>query len=125
MADPSMVAVAAPFLYPAVSWGGISIFSYPGFIPGLTGTETDLLHTINELNMKRILVTGGAGFIGSHLCERLVRDGHDVICLDNFYTGRKENVWHLIGQPNFEVVRHDVCQPYFLFMPGENGLSKL
>ena len=71
------------------------------------------MHTINELNMKRILVTGGAGFIGSHLCERLVQDGHDVICLDNFYTGRKENVWHLIGQPNFEVVRHDVCQPYW------------
>ena len=63
--------------------------------------------------MKRILVTGGAGFIGSHLCERLVNDGHDVICLDNFYTGSKENVWHLIGKPNFELVRHDVCQPYW------------
>ena len=53
--------------------------------------------------MKRILVTGGAGFIGSHLCERLVNDGHDVICLDNFYSGSKENVWHLIGKPNFEL----------------------
>ena len=53
--------------------------------------------------MKRILVTGGAGFIGSHLCERLVNDGHDVICLDNFYSGSKENVWHLIGKPNFEI----------------------
>lgn len=63
--------------------------------------------------MKRILVTGGAGFIGSHLCERLVNDGNDVICLDNFYTGRKENVWHLLGKPNFEIVRHDVCQPYW------------
>ncbi len=63
--------------------------------------------------MKRILVTGGAGFIGSHLCERLVDEGNDVICLDNFYTGRKENVWHLIGKPNFEIVRHDVCQPYW------------
>lgn len=63
--------------------------------------------------MKRILVTGGAGFIGSHLCERLVNEGHDVICLDNFYTGSKENVWHLIGKPNFEIVRHDVCQPYW------------
>ena len=63
--------------------------------------------------MKRILVTGGAGFIGSHLCERLVNDGRDVICLDNFYTGSKENVWHLLGKPNFEIVRHDVCQPYW------------
>ena len=63
--------------------------------------------------MKRILVTGGAGFIGSHLCERLVKDGNDVICLDNFYTGSKENVWHLLGEPNFEIVRHDVCQPYW------------
>ena len=63
--------------------------------------------------MKRILVTGGAGFIGSHLCERLVNEGNDVICLDNFYTGSKENVWHLLGKPNFEIVRHDVCQPYW------------
>ena len=58
-------------------------------------------------------MTGGAGFIGSHLCERLVNDGNDVICLDNFYTGRKENVWHLLGKPNFEIVRHDICQPYW------------
>lgn len=63
--------------------------------------------------MKRILVTGGAGFIGSHLCERLVKEGHDVICLDNYYSGSKEKVWHLIGQPNFELVRHDVVNPYF------------
>ena len=63
--------------------------------------------------MKRILVTGGAGFIGSHLCERLVNEGHDVICIDNFYSGSKENVWHLIGTPNFEIVRHDVINPYW------------
>jgi len=63
--------------------------------------------------MKRILVTGGAGFIGSHLCERLVNDGNDVICLDNYYTGKKENVWHLLNRPNFEIVRHDVTQPYW------------
>jgi len=63
--------------------------------------------------MKRILVTGGAGFIGSHLCERLVKEGHDVICLDNYYSGSKENVWHLIGKPNFELARHDVVNPYF------------
>lgn len=63
--------------------------------------------------MKRVLVTGGAGFIGSHLCERLVKEGSDVICLDNFYSGSKENVWHLIGKPNFEIVRHDVINPYW------------
>ena len=63
--------------------------------------------------MKRILVTGGAGFIGSHLCERLVNEGHDVICLDNYYSGSKEHVWHLIGKPNFELVRHDVINPYW------------
>lgn len=63
--------------------------------------------------MKRILVTGGAGFIGSHLCERLVNEDHDVICIDNFYSGSKENVWHLIGKPNFELVRHDVINPYW------------
>ncbi|PKO96105.1 MAG: NAD-dependent dehydratase [Bacteroidetes bacterium HGW-Bacteroidetes-7] len=62
--------------------------------------------------MKRILVTGGAGFIGSHLCSRLVNEGHDVICLDNFFTGSKANVIHLIGNPRFELVRHDVINPY-------------
>ena len=66
-------------------------------------TDKQLVST--SKTMKRILVTGGAGFIGSHLCERLVNDGHDVICLDNFYSGSKENVWHLIGKPNFELVR--------------------
>jgi UDP-glucuronate decarboxylase len=60
---------------------------------------------------KRILVTGGAGFIGSHLCERLVNDGHQVICLDNFFTGAKRNISHLLGNPAFEVMRHDVTQP--------------
>jgi UDP-glucuronate decarboxylase len=63
--------------------------------------------------MKRILVTGGAGFIGSNLCARLVGEGNDVICLDNYYSGRKENVWHLIGKPNFEMVRHDICNPFW------------
>ena len=62
--------------------------------------------------MKQILVTGGAGFIGSHLCERLLAEGNAVICLDNFYSGSKENVWHLIGHPGFELVRHDVTEPY-------------
>jgi UDP-glucuronate decarboxylase len=62
----------------------------------------------------RILVTGGAGFIGSHLCERLLAQGHDVICLDNFFTGRKENITDLIGEKRFEVIRHDVTEPILL-----------
>ena len=64
--------------------------------------------------LKRILVTGGAGFLGSHLCERLVDEGHDVICLDNFFTSQKSNVAHLLDRPNFELVRHDVTLPVFL-----------
>ncbi|MEP7075082.1 MAG: UDP-glucuronic acid decarboxylase family protein [Acidobacteriota bacterium] len=62
----------------------------------------------------RILVTGGAGFIGSHLCERLVTEGNDVICLDNFFTGRKRNIEHLLDSRNFELVRHDVTEPILL-----------
>jgi UDP-glucuronate decarboxylase len=62
----------------------------------------------------RILVTGGAGFLGSHLCERLVNEGHDVICLDNYFTGRKRNVAHLLGKPNFELMRHDITFPVFV-----------
>lgn len=62
--------------------------------------------------MKRILVSGGAGFIGSHLCTRLINDGHDVICLDNFFTGSKENIIHLMDNHRFELVRHDVTYPY-------------
>jgi UDP-glucuronate decarboxylase len=63
--------------------------------------------------MKRILITGGAGFIGSHLCERLLNEGNDVICLDNYFTGSKTNILPLIGNPRFEMVRHDVTMPYY------------
>ncbi len=63
--------------------------------------------------MKRILVTGGAGFLGSHLCERLINEGNEVICVDNFFTGNKQNVIHLIGNPYFELVRHDITSPFF------------
>lgn len=63
---------------------------------------------------QRILVTGGAGFLGSHLCERLVSEGHDVLCVDNFFTSQKSNVFHLLGKPNFELIRHDVILPLYL-----------
>ncbi|MDD4829856.1 MAG: SDR family oxidoreductase [Bacteroidales bacterium] len=64
--------------------------------------------------MKRILVTGGAGFIGSQLCERLLNEGNEVICLDNYFTGSKRNIIHLIDNPYFELIRHDVCSPFFV-----------
>ncbi len=63
---------------------------------------------------KTILVTGGGGFIGSHLCERLLADGHDVVCLDNFYTGSKNNIRHLLESPNFELIRHDITFPIYI-----------
>jgi len=63
---------------------------------------------------KRILVTGGAGFLGSHLCDRLIADGHDVLCADNFFTGDKSNIEHLVGEPRFELLRHDITFPLFV-----------
>ena len=64
--------------------------------------------------IQRILVTGGAGFLGSHLCQRLVEQGHDVLCLDNFFTSQKSNVAHLLDRPNFELIRHDITRPIWL-----------
>ncbi|MBV9862304.1 MAG: SDR family oxidoreductase [Alphaproteobacteria bacterium] len=63
---------------------------------------------------KRVLVTGGAGFLGSHLCERLLAQGHDVLCVDNYFTGRKDNVAHMLPDPHFEAMRHDVTHPLFV-----------
>lgn len=63
---------------------------------------------------KRILVTGGAGFLGSHLCERLLNEGNEVVCLDNYFTGQKKNVVHLLSNPYFELIRHDVTQPFYI-----------
>lgn len=68
-----------------------------------------MIHT-----QKRILVTGGAGFLGSHLCDRLIAEGHDVLCMDNFFTGSKRNISQLLGKPNFELMRHDLVQPIFI-----------
>src|SRR5688572_25996984 len=64
--------------------------------------------------LKRVLVTGGAGFLGSHLCERLRAQGHDVLCVDNYFTGRKDNIAHLLHDPHFEAMRHDVTHPLFV-----------
>lgn len=69
---------------------------------------------MRSLERKRILVTGGAGFLGSHLCERLLADGHEVICMDNYFTGNKQNIMHLLGNPAFELLRHDVTFPIYL-----------
>lgn len=69
---------------------------------------------MNTSTRKRILITGGAGFVGSHLCERLLRDGHDILCADNFFTGSKDNIIHLLDNPHFELLRHDVTFPLYV-----------
>lgn len=80
------------------------------FQPGLL-----YLYILNlEKMKKKILVTGGAGFLGSHLCERLLKEGHEVACLDNYFTGQKQNVVHLLENPYFELIRHDVTMPFFI-----------
>lgn len=66
------------------------------------------------LTRKRVMVTGGAGFLGSHLCERLLRDGNDVLCVDNYFTGRKDSISHLLGDPHFEALRHDITFPLYV-----------
>ena len=66
--------------------------------------------------MKRILITGGAGFLGSHLCDKLIEQDHEILCLDNFFTGSRENIIHLLANPHFELIRHDIINPIFLEM---------
>ena len=80
----------------------------------MASSHSSLESSTEMSQIQRILVTGGAGFLGSHLCERLVSDGHDVICLDNFFTSQKSNVSHLLDEPNFELIRHDITHPLFL-----------
>ena len=69
---------------------------------------------MKNYSSKRILVTGGAGFLGSHLCEKLLNEGHEVLCVDNFYTGRRSTIAHLVSNPYFEVLRHDICFPLYV-----------
>lgn len=66
------------------------------------------------MKKKRVLVTGGAGFLGSHLCDRLIKDGNEVICVDNLFTGSKDNIRHLLGHPYFEFIRHDMINPIYV-----------
>jgi len=72
---------------------------------------------------KKVLVTGGAGFVGSHLCERLLNDGHEVVCLDNYFTGQKQNIVHLLSNPFFELIRHDVTTPFTIEVDGIYNLA--
>lgn len=69
---------------------------------------------MRDQKRKRILVAGGAGFLGSHLCERLLKEGHEVLCADNFFTGSRDNIIHLLGSPHFELMRHDICLPLYV-----------
>ena len=84
---------------------------------------------MNEISLvkmspcKKILVTGGAGFLGSHLCERLVAGGHDVLCVDNFFTGTKDNILHLLDDPHFELLRHDVTFPLYVEVDEGSGYA--
>ncbi|KAI5784554.1 hypothetical protein EDC01DRAFT_718101 [Geopyxis carbonaria] len=93
---------------------GPRIGDSPSVIYPILKTEFPSVRRLNPLNKKRILVTGGAGFVGSHLVDRLMLMGHDVICIDNFFTGTKTNLAHWIGHPNFEVIRHDVVDPILI-----------
>ncbi len=80
----------------------------------MTTKKTKNTNPSDALSSKRVLVTGGAGFLGSHLCDRLIEQGHDVLCVDNFFTGNKRNVAHLLDHPRFELMRHDVTFPLYV-----------
>jgi UDP-glucuronate decarboxylase len=79
----------------------------------LAGTLAKPKKALNMIR-KKVLVTGGAGFVGSHLCDRLIKEGNEVVCLDNYFTGQKQNIVHLLGNPYFELIRHDVTMPFFI-----------
>ena len=91
-----------------------STSSSSSFPPKKTKQPTTLIKTKPRVESNRVVVTGGAGFVGSHLCTFLVERGDHVICLDNFFTGSKDNIAHLIGRPNFELIRHDVVEKILL-----------
>ena len=74
----------------------------------------NLKYKLQHMIRKKVLVTGGAGFVGSHLCDRLLKEGNEVVCLDNYFTGQKQNVIHLLKNPYFELIRHDVTTPFFI-----------
>jgi UDP-glucuronate decarboxylase len=82
-------------------------------VHGLVKAKYGLLNKV-RVTMKKVLVTGGAGFLGSHLCDRLIEAGHDVLCADNYYTGSKQNIAHLLHSPRFELLRHDICFPLYV-----------
>ena len=94
---------AAPARFKQVPAAAARIASFAGLAAGVA--------LINPSDM-RILITGGAGFLGSHLCDKLMAQGHEIVCLDNLFTGSKANIAHLLAHPNFEFVRHDVIDPF-------------
>ena len=109
--DGRRIALTTPF---PVSEKLVSINTLSRLHPLITVNNQRINIPRSEHFVRRILVTGGAGFLGSHLCELLLRRGHDVLCVDNFYTGRKANVAHLFGNPYFELTRHDITFPLYV-----------
>lgn len=117
------VKIAAVQVHVCVRLSGSIIFGYVQYCAHnrpimLKGIPTLFMNNttsgLRNLSSKRVLVTGGAGFLGSHLCERLLADGHEVVCMDNYFTGNKQNIMHLMNNPRFELMRHDVTFPVYI-----------